>query len=137
MWYARLADLIVLVHLLFVGFVVLGLPVVWIGCGLRWKWIRNRWFRISHLAAITLVAVQALLGIMCPLTVWEYALRRKAGQATEDISFVGRLMRDILFYEAPDWVFTTAYVSFAVLVLGTLWFIPAQWRHLDKAPSAP
>ena len=97
---------------------------------LHWAWVRNRWFRIGHLLAIVFVALESVAGMICPLTEWEYQLRTKAGQIVEeDISFVGRLVRDMLFYEFPTWVFTTAYVSFALLVLATLVFVPPQWRR--------
>src|SRR5687768_1390366 len=70
-----LADLILAVHFAFVLFVVGGLALIWIGAGARWRWVRNPWFRGCHFAAICIVTAEAVLGIMCPLTVWEDALR--------------------------------------------------------------
>ena len=130
MVYALLADLLAALHLGFIAFVVGGQLAVLIGAALHWHWIRNRWFRVGHLLAIVFVALEAVVGMICPLTEWEYSLRRKAGQIVEeDISFVGRFVREVLFYEFPTWVFTTAYVSFAVLVVVTLVLVPPQWRR--------
>ncbi len=129
MIYALLADLLAGIHLAFIAFVVGGQLAVLIGAALRWQWIRNRWFRVGHLLAIVFVALEAVVGMICPLTDWEYQLRMSAGQIVEeDISFVGRLVREILFYEFPTWAFTTAYVSFALVVLATLVLVPPQWR---------
>ena len=119
------ADAILLVHFAFVAFVVAGLAAIWTGAILHWAWIRNRWFRLSHLAAICFVAAEALSGFMCPLTVWEDALRGRAS----DMGFIARLIRGVMFYELPPWIFTTAYVLFAVVVALTFWMVPPEHRH--------
>jgi hypothetical protein len=119
-----LADLILVIHFAFVLFVVGGLALIWIGAAAGWRWVRNFWFRIAHLAAICFVAAEALLGMICPLTVWEDALR---GAHTET-SFIARWIHRVLFYSFPDWVFTTAYVLFALAVAATFWLAPPRRR---------
>ena len=95
----------------------------------KWSWIRNRVFRFVHLGAVLLVAFEALGGVWCPLTVWEWRLRVLAGQDFEgEISFVGRLIRNIIFVELPDWGFTVMYVGFGVLILGIFVLIPPRKR---------
>jgi hypothetical protein len=89
-----LADLILIVHFAFVLFVVGGLATIWIGAAAGWNWVRNFRFRIAHLAAICLVAAEALLGVVCPLTAWEDALRGAPG----DQSFIARWLHRVLFY---------------------------------------
>ena len=124
--FALLADIIVVFHFCYVAFTVGGEVVVLLGGGLKWRWVRNLPFRIVHLAAVVLVAGEALAGASCPLTVWEYALRVRAGQSVEgQISFVARLVRSVIFYDLPAWVFLVAYVAFAALVALTfLVFVP-------------
>lgn len=117
-----LADLILLVHFAFVLFVVGGLPAIWIGAAMRWRWVRNRRFRIAHLAAIVFVAGEALAGVWCPLTLWEDTLRGSGG----DKSFVARWLHRILFYDFPDWVFTVTYIAFAAAVAATFWLVPPE-----------
>lgn len=117
-----LADFILVVHFAFVLFVVLSLPLIWIGAVAGWRWIRSFRYRVAHLAAILIVSVEAAAGIWCPLTLWEDALR-----GTEpDKSFIARWIHALLFYDLPAWVFTTAYFSFAVLVALAWWRIPPQ-----------
>jgi polyferredoxin len=84
--------------------------------------VRQPAFRYLHLAAIAFVAAEALLGIACPLTVWEDLLR---GGAQSD-SFVGRWLRRLMFYEAPEWVFTVAYVGWGLATLATLRLVPPR-----------
>ena len=117
-----LADALLLIHVLFVGFVVLGLLAIYAGCFLHWHWVRNRWFRILHLMAIAIVVLQAWLGMICPLTIWEMALREKAGAAVYAGSFIQHWLHKLLYWQAPDWVFIVGYTVFGALVLAS-WFI--------------
>lgn len=103
-------------------FIVGGLIAIWAGAACEWNWVRNPWFRYAHLAAIVFVAAEALLGIACPLTVWEDLLR---GSPQAD-SFVGRWIRRLLFYHAPEWVFATAYTGWALATVLTLKFVPPR-----------
>jgi len=125
-----IADAILVVHFGIVVFIVGGLLVVWLGAPLGWRWIRNPWFRYAHLGAIVFVAGEALIGMACPLTLWEDAAR--GGLRPE--SFVGRWVQRLLFYRAPEWVFTTAYVVWALATLLTLRFVPP--RSLNREPPS-
>ncbi|WP_249976652.1 DUF2784 domain-containing protein [Vreelandella olivaria] len=116
-----LADTILIIHVLFVAFVVLGLFAVYIGYFLKWGWVRNRVFRITHLCAIGYVVGQAWLGAICPLTTWEMALRAEAGAATYSGSFIQYWLQSLLYYSAPEWVFVLVYTVFGSLVLAS-WF---------------
>jgi polyferredoxin len=123
------ADLILIVHFAFVLFVVGGLPAIWLGAACGWRWIRNFKFRAAHLAVISFVALEALLGIACPLTVWEDVLR---GALTET-SFVARWLRRLLYYSFPEWVFACAYLLFALAVAITWWRVPPRRSHTQAA----
>jgi hypothetical protein len=117
--YLLAADLLLVVHALFVAFVVLGLVLIIAGGFLGWSWVRNPWFRIAHLAAIGVVVLQSWLGILCPLTTWEMALRAQAGAATYPGSFIAYWVGEILYYDLPAWVFVAAYTVFGLLVAAT------------------
>jgi polyferredoxin len=119
-----IADALLVVHFGIAVFVVAGLIVVWVGAPLRWPWVRSPVFRYAHLAAILFVAAEALLGIACPLTVWEDLLR---GNMRPE-SFVGRWVQAALYYRAPEWVFTAAYVAWAAATVVTLVLVPPRRR---------
>ena len=121
---ALLADVVLVVHFGFVVFVIGGLFAIWIGAALRWQWVRQFWFRLVHLCAIIFVASEAIAGVMCPLTVWEDVLRGRGS----DTGFIERWIHAVLFYNLPPWVFTVAYVLFALLVVGTYIAIPPRRR---------
>jgi hypothetical protein len=123
-----LADLLLVFHFSIAAFIVLGADP---GLDRRlpgWRWVRNPWFRYLHLAAIAFVAAEALLGIACPLTVWEDLLRGGARPET----FRRRWVYRLLYYNAPEWVFTALYAAWAAATLLTLRFVPAQAKRWLK-----
>lgn len=115
------ADAVLFIHFLFVVFVILGLVLVLVGGPLGWCWVRNRRFRIAHVAAIIIVVLQSWFSVICPLTLWEMNLREKAGDATYPGSFVAHWLEALLYYRAPEWVFILVYTLFAALVVAS-WF---------------
>ncbi len=124
MLYLFLADIIAAIHLGYVVFVILGFILIVAGVILKWKWIRNLWFCIAHLLAIVGVALEALLGVNCPLTVLEFKLRYAPNLSEEKVSFIGNIIDSLLFYNAPMWLFTIIYSSFAVVVVITFIMAP-------------
>jgi hypothetical protein len=135
--YRLLADLIVLFHAAYVLFVVLGLGLILVGICRGWGWVRNPVFRWTHLAMIGVVVLESWVGIMCPLTVWEQRLRELGGQESYRGDFIGNLVHELLFFEAPTWAFTSLYTVFGALVL--LAFLAAPPRRappVEKATAA-
>jgi len=126
--YTILADLVVVVHVAYVAFVVVGLLLILVGFACRWRWVRNKYFRVVHLIMIGVVVVESLLSITCPLTTLEAYLRIQGNQAVSGRSFIGRLAHDILFYDLPPQFFTIAYCGFGALVLATFFMVPIRWR---------
>ena len=118
------ADLILALHFAFVLFVIGGLPLILIGAWRGWAWVRAPKFRYLHLAAIVFVAAEALLGLACPLTVWEDALRG----GMQERGFIERWVAPLLYYDLPGWVFTIAYVGFAAVVASTFRCIQPRRR---------
>jgi hypothetical protein len=115
-----LADIILIIHFLFVLFVVGSMPLIWIGARLGWRFVRNILFRLAHLGAILFVSMESLAGMVCPLTLLEDSLRR----SPTDTSFVQRWLHRILFYDVPEGVLTVLYLMFAILVAITFKFVP-------------
>lgn len=117
-----LADAILVVHALFVLFVVGGLIATWVGIALDLPFAVNPWFRGLHLAAIGFVVAESVLGYVCPLTLWEDALRG----TSSDKGFIQRWVHAWLFWSWPAWVFTSIYAGFGALVAATWWLWPPR-----------
>jgi Protein of Unknown function (DUF2784) len=123
-----LADAILALHVATVGFVVVGQALFMLGGAQGWRWVR--WFalRVAHAVLMVFIAVQAWLGQLCPLTVWEQALRRRAGEAVYTESFIEHWLSRLIYFDAPWWVFVAGYTAFAALVLLTWWWVPPKRR---------
>lgn len=126
--YQILADMVLAIHVLVVVFVILGLVLILAGNYMGWHWVNNVWFRLAHVGAIGTVVAEAWLGIICPLTTLEMWLRSKAGLEGYTNSFIEHWLQQILYYDAPAWVFITAYTLFGLLVLASWWWFPPRRR---------
>jgi len=129
------ADIILLTHALFVVFVIIGLILIVAGKLLLWSWVLNPWFRWAHLISISVVVLQSWLSVICPLTIWEMALRERAGDTVYVGSFISFWLESILYYRAPGWIFILCYTVFGALVLvNWFWVRPrpfTKYRHHD------
>jgi hypothetical protein len=121
---ALAADLVVLVHLAFVVFVVLGGLLV-----LRWP--RAAW---AHLPAAVYGALIELVGWGCPLTPLENDLRRAAGEAGHEGGFIEHYLVPILY---PHGLTPTIQVVLGVLVVtvNLAVYATAYRRHRGMSTS--
>jgi general stress protein CsbA len=126
------ADVIVFLHVCYVGFVALAVPAILIGGLMKADWVRNSWFRNIHLLMIALVVVESLTGFTCPLTTWENQLRIAAGEQGYERSFVGEMLRSVLFYDCRPAIFTISYTIFGTLVAGLYLVFPPRWLMRRK-----
>lgn len=133
---AALADFVLIAHFAYAGCVVAGFVAIPLGASLGWRWIRNRAFRVLHLAMIAFVGFEGAIGMVCPLTEWEYRLRTQAGLEAGEGSFIGRLVGAFLYYDLPIWVFTTAYLALTALAVALwVWVPPRRKRSICQGKS--
>ncbi|MCF6291433.1 MAG: DUF2784 domain-containing protein [Desulfobacterales bacterium] len=126
-----LADIILVIHALFIAFVVIGLALIVSGGLRRWPWVKNFWFRLAHLLAIGLVTAEVWLGRVCPLTIWENRLRDGAEGTAYPAGFIQYWLNRLIYCDLPPWVFQLAYTLFAILVV-LAWVLVrprSPWRN--------
>ncbi|MGW8247957.1 MAG: DUF2784 domain-containing protein [Acidiferrobacterales bacterium] len=129
-WFSHLVDILLVTHFAFVLFVVFGLILILLGKLRRWNWVRNPWFRIAHLSAIGIVVLESWLSIVCPFTRWEMELRQQAGDSGYSGSFIAHWLDRLLYYQAPEWVFTVCYTVFGAIVIASwFWVRPRGFRR--------
>ena len=133
MSYVILADFVLIAHLLYVLFVVGGLIMILLGSFSGWKWVRNFYFRVIHLAAICGVVFLSWLEIVCPLTTLEVHYRYLAGQTTYQETFIAHWAHKLLFFEAPVWMFSIGYSLFGLAVIATWAHVRPQFPWLDRS----
>ena len=130
--YLVLANLILVVHALVVLFNVGTLPVIWLGYIRNWSFVRNFFFRITHLVLIAFVVAESLLGDVCPLTTWENLWLTKAGVGPRyQGDYIVHWIHRVMFYDLDEKVFTVSYVLFFLLVVWTFIWVkprrPSRW----------
>lgn len=113
--YKLAADGVVVLHLAFVAFVVLGGLLV-----LRWP--RVAWV---HLPVAFYGALIEVVGFVCPLTPLENRLRGAAGQAGYEGGFVEHYLLPVLYpaglTREVQWVLAGGVVLINVVVYGVVW----------------
>jgi len=133
--YGYLADAMVGIHIGYVAYVLLGQAAIVLAAALHRQWGGNPWFRWTHLLAIAIVAVEAVMNWRCPLSIWEEQLRILAGQdINSSDTFMGRILHNVLFIHGmPESFFTTIYIAmFIIVVQGLLMYPPRAFRFPSR-----
>ena len=119
MLYALLADLVVVLHLGFILFALLG------GL-LALRWPRAIWI---HGAAFVWAASVEIFGLICPLTPLEVALRLEAGLEGYSGGFVERYLVPVVYppglSRSLQWVLAGGLILVNAAVYGWVW---RRWR---------
>ena len=87
MSYRLLADCVLLLHLLFIGFVIFGGLIA----------LRYVWVALVHIPAACWGAFIELTGGDCPLTALEVGFRRVAGDAGYSDSFIEHYLLPVIY----------------------------------------
>ena len=135
MWYPLAADAIVGIHILYVAYIVAGLVLILVGLRRKWNWVRNPWFRVTHLIAILIVIYEIIVKANCPLTTWEMQLRAMAGQPVNQTTFMDRLLTFILVADAPRWLVSGLYFAFGLAITLLFVFAPPHWKRVRENGS--
>ncbi|HAW21898.1 DUF2784 domain-containing protein [Pseudomonas sp. NPDC047963] len=124
MLYRLGADAVLLLHLAFIIFVLLG------GLLVAWK----RGFLLLHLPAIAWGLFVELSGRPCPLTHWENLLRRLAGTAGYDAGFIEHYLLPLIY---PAWLSVPVQYLLAaiVVVVNALIYGGLVWRRRHRSAA--
>lgn len=124
MTYRILADLVLVVHGLFVAFVVFG------GLLALWRPRMAYW----HLPALVWGAVVVGMGWICPLTPLEVSLRQQAGQQGYAGGFIEHYLLGLIY---PDSITrTTQMLLAALLIIGNIVVYALWMRRRRRARRA-
>jgi len=134
-WYGTLADALVIFHALYTLLVVVGLVLILVGDAWGWGWVRNFPFRIVHFLMIAVVVAEVALGVACPITQWEKQALEMAGRESYEGSFVAYWSNRLLYYDAPQWIFSVLHCLFGAAVLATLILAPPRWPWRRESPA--
>lgn len=115
---------ILTLHLAIIVFNVAGCILVPIGAWRGWRWVQRFWWRLAHLLSLAVVALQALLGRACFLTIWQGDF---AGTGHVQPMIAGWIDH-LIYWPLPLWVFAIAYVVVFVYVVALWVVVRPRWR---------
>lgn len=114
MYYHVLAELVIIVHLLFAAFGVFGVLLVY-------RWPKLMW---AHIPAVLWSVLVNACQWICPLTPLELALRELAGREVKDAPFLDRMLEPVLYppiAHLPYFWLLLAGVVLLINVVGYIW----------------
>ncbi len=123
MLYAVLADGVLLLHLAFILFVLLGALLAW-----RWRWVA--WV---HLPAVAWAVLLEFFGWLCPLTPLEVRLRTVAGEGGYAGGFIDHYLVPLI-YPAGLTPGIQAWIGAGVLLLNVGLYAGLVWRRGRRRP---
>ncbi len=131
MGYQIAADIVILIHFLWIGFIILGFPVfLWLNIG-RW--------RVIHLVAVIAMVLMQVTRSICPLTYLESWLK-SGGRGAEVYSgkFLIEGIERLIYVDTLtlEKITVATAVYLAVIVL-SFWFRPIRKTRMTarRAPS--
>lgn len=125
-----LAALVLAAHLAVIAFNLFGLVAIPLGAARGWAFVRVRWWRALHFASMAMVAVQAVAGRACFLTVWQDDLSGARGGGP----LIMRVVNGLIYWPLPMWAFTAAYAAVFVYVLALWKLVPPSGS--SRRPSS-
>jgi len=118
MFYQLAADIVVLIHFLWIAFVILGFPV--------FLWLNSARWRLIHLAAVIWMVLMQITRSICPLTHLEAWLKSE-GQVTEVYSgkFIIETLERLIYVDNVTLEkITYATGIYLTLIVLSFWFRP-------------
>ena len=131
-----IANVVAVLHIGYFLFVAGGSASIVVGAVKRWEWIRNPWFRLSHITAVYIVLIEGLFKIQCPLNTIEWTLRSTSSSVAESSPKVGRFLDYLLFHTIPVRALDTLYWSLGVILVVLLFVVQPRFRKSATQQTA-
>jgi hypothetical protein len=124
--YLLLADLVMLVHMGWIVFILLGLPMAW------WR----LWLAWPHLFGLLLILVLNLGSWYCPLTYLENWLRALHDPGvSQPVSFLSSILEPIIYPRVAEFWLRAAGMAWAGLnLVGYLWLLARRRKARTPRP---
>jgi hypothetical protein len=123
MFYQIAADIVIVIHFLWIAFVILGFPII--------LWINSTRWRLIHLAAVIWMILMQVSHSICPLTYLEAWLKSE-GRGAEVYSgkFMIETIERLIYVDSVtlEKIMVATGVYLAIIVL-SFWFRPIKKKQ--------
>ncbi len=126
MIYQVAAGIVIVIHFLWIAFVILGFPIT--------LWLNNARWRFIHLAAVIWMVLMQVNHAICPLTYLEAWLKSE-GREVEVYSgkFIIETIERLIYVDSVTLEkITYATASYLVLIVLSFWFRPIRKKTAEK-----
>jgi hypothetical protein len=122
MSYKVAADVVILIHFLWIGFVILGFPVALYYNSAKW--------RLIHLGAVILMVLMQVTRTICPLTHLEAWLKSGGGEAkVYPGAFIAKWVERLIYVDDVTLEkIMYATMAYFALILLSFWFHPLHFK---------
>lgn len=116
--YRITADLIVVIHFLWILFMLWGAGrTIWAVIKREKRFLGSMWLRSLHLGGILFVAFFIIIRKPCPLTIWEIRLREISGVESYTGSFIIHYIEQIVYPSVPAWIVNIPSILIGCIIL--------------------
>lgn len=129
-------DFVAVIHAGFVIFVIGGFFLIVAGELLHWRWVRNTWFRYTHLAAAVFTPVRVWLGMTCPLWLVEDWVRGTTPASVPIYDRLAQACHRLCFRGTTHREFQIKVTAFAALVVAQMILTLALQRRATNRIAA-
>ena len=126
------ASAIFWLHVAIIAFNLFGLVAIPLGAWCAWPFVYAFWWRAVHLLSLLTVAMQAVLGRACFLTVWQSDIAAGPGP-TEHVPLIQGWVSKLIYWPLPLWVFAVIYVGIAVYTALLWYWVPPRWPRFGRS----
>jgi len=120
------------VHIAIIAFNLFGLVAIPLGAWRAWPFVYAFLWRALHLLSLFVVALQAVLGRACFLTIWEYDLAAP-GEPTSNVPLIQGWVSRLIYWPLPLWVFAVIYVAILAYTVLLWYWVRPRWPHFGRA----
>ena len=111
------SEIVLFFHFIVFLFITVSFFLIPFGYFQKWKWVKNKYYRLTHLVLMGVILIETILGFMCPLTILENFLRNNI----EVDNNLTQIIHQIMYWNLPNYQFIILYIlSFSYLIF--LWF---------------
>ena len=110
------SEIVLLFHFCIFLFIILSFFFIPLGYYQKWKWVKNKYYRLIHLILMGIIFIETILGFMCPLPILENFLRNNI----EINNKITQIIHQIMYWDLPTYQFIILYLL-SLLYLIFLW----------------